>query len=597
HRIHRIHRLHTSVLSAVTTRLPAPAVNKYLPGPLCSILLCHAYCCISAYSHLDTPASTTARGHAQHAHSVISHSVPVSDASQIPPSRINTPKHPPSPFLSTTIRRVPQHSQGLPEHKPRPPPLPLAVIPSHHRHPNMASQGVCLLSLSPMLQLPNERLCLPPQPPLLIPHLQLANKNILPGARGLSRLCTSSSLPMSLDSSLSIALRRPALRVKDENQIAKQQPLKIVSTKSKVVNALKGGAKRTALGDVSNATKTHARKASNRQPLAPKATRSRTASKEIDMITTSPVKKEMDIDTIDKTHPLPKCPVGPECLPADQVELAAIRQHFVDEKDEWDTTMVAEYSDEIFDYMHELEAKMMPTPGYMSQQNEIEWSMRSILIDWLIQVHARFHLLPETLFLCINYIDRFLSSKLVSLQKLQLVGATALFVAAKYEEIQCPSVHEIVYMVDHGYTADEILKAERFMVNMLNFELGYPGPMSFLRRISKADDYDLDTRTLAKYVLEVTLMDERFVGALPSFAAAASHCLSRRMLSKGEWTPAHVFYSGYTESQLSAPIEVLLDCLRYPTDHHSAVYEKYSDRKFKKAARFVEEWMLSEEHV
>ena len=201
----------------------------------------------------------------------------------------------------------------------------------------------------------------------------------------------------------------------------------------------------------------------------------------------------------------------------------------------WDTTMVAEYGDEIFQYMRELEIKMLPNAHYMDNQAEIQWSMRSVLMDWLVQVHQRFGLLPETLFLCCNYIDRFLSCKVVSLGKLQLVGATAIFVAAKYEEINCPSVQEIVYMVDNGYTVDEILKAERFMLSMLQFELGWPGPMSFLRRISKADDYDLETRTVAKYFLELTIMDERFVGSPPSFLAAGAHCLARMMLKKGHW--------------------------------------------------------------
>lgn len=161
--------------------------------------------------------------------------------------------------------------------------------------------------------------------------------------------------------------------------------------------------------------------------------------------------------------------------------------------------------------------------------------MRSVLMDWVIQVHGRFNLLPETLFLAVNFIDRFLSVKVVSLGKLQLVGATALFLAAKYEEINCPSVQEIVYMVESSYSVDEILKAERYMLSMLNFDLGFPGPMSFLRRISKADDYDLETRTLAKYFLEVTIMDERFVACPPSFLAAGSHCLSRLILEKGKW--------------------------------------------------------------
>lgn len=183
--------------------------------------------------------------------------------------------------------------------------------------------------------------------------------------------------------------------------------------------------------------------------------------------------------------------------------------------------------------------RMKPNPTYMDHQAEIQWSMRSVLMDWLVQVHNRFTLLPETLFLSVNYVDRFLSCKVVSLGKLQLVGATALFVAAKYEEINCPSVQEIVYMVDGAYTVEEILKAERFMLSMLQFELGWPGPMSFLRRISKADDYDLETRTLAKYFLEITVMDERFVGCSPSFLAAGAHCLARYMLKKGDWVGRH----------------------------------------------------------
>ncbi len=177
----------------------------------------------------------------------------------------------------------------------------------------------------------------------------------------------------------------------------------------------------------------------------------------------------------------------------------------------------------------------MPNPHYMDQQAELQWSMRSVLMDWVIQVHLRFHLLPETLFLCVNIIDRFLSVKTVSVGKLQLVGATGLLVASKYEETNCPSVSEMVYMLDGGYTADEILRAERFMLGILSFELGWPGPLSFLRRVSKADEYDLETRTLAKYFLEASIVDERFVACPPSFLAAGAHCLARLMLAKGDW--------------------------------------------------------------
>ena len=249
---------------------------------------------------------------------------------------------------------------------------------------------------------------------------------------------------------------------------------------------------------------------------------------------------------------------------------------------------------------------MLPDAHYMDNQGEIQWSMRSVLMEWIMQVHHRFNLLPETLFLCANYIDRFLSCKIVSLGKLQLVGATAIFIAAKYEEINCPSVSEIAYMVDGGYTVDEILKAERFMLSMLQFELGWPGPMSFLRRVSKADDYDVEIRTLAKYFLEVAIMDERFVASPPSFMAAATDCLARMMLRKGDWvghsalcsgwhvtdcalqTPAHVYYSNYTYAQLRQPMAMLLECCDSPQDHHSVVYEKYADRRYQRAALFAE---------
>ncbi|KAA8648228.1 hypothetical protein EYZ11_009162 [Aspergillus tanneri] len=258
------------------------------------------------------------------------------------------------------------------------------------------------------------------------------------------------------------------------------------------------------------------------------------------------------------------------------------------EEEIWDTSMVADYNEEIFEYMREQEIKMLPNAHYMDNQAEIQWSMRSVLMDWLVQVHHRFGLLPETLFLCVNYIDRFLSCKIVSLGKLQLVGATAIFIAAKYEEINCPSVGEIVYMVDGGYSADEILKAERFMLSMLQFELGWPGPMSFLRRVSKADDYDLETRTLAKYFLEITIMDERFVGSPPSFVAAGAHCLARMMLRKGPWTPGHAHYAGYTYSQLIPLLLLMMECCEIPRKHHAAIYEKYADRKFKRASLFAE---------
>ena len=167
--------------------------------------------------------------------------------------------------------------------------------------------------------------------------------------------------------------------------------------------------------------------------------------------------------------------------------------------------------------------------------------MRSILVDWLVEVHLKFKLMPETLFLAINLIDRFLSVRVVSMNRLQLVGITAMFIAAKYEEIYAPSVTQFVYIADGGYSVQEMLTAERYMLSVLNFNLQFPSPLNFLRRCSKADNFDLQSRQVAKYFLEVALVDERFLQFPPSQMAAASLYLARIMLNRGKWV--HLIYS------------------------------------------------------
>lgn len=206
------------------------------------------------------------------------------------------------------------------------------------------------------------------------------------------------------------------------------------------------------------------------------------------------------------------------------------------EAEDWDDPlMVAEYATEIFEYLRDLEVSTIPNPQYMSHQDDLEWKTRGILVDWLIEVHTRFHLLPETLFLAVNIIDRFLSEKVVQLDRLQLVGITAMFIASKYEEVLSPHVENFKRITDNGFSEAEILSAERFVLSTLNYSLSYPNPMNFLRRVSKADNYDIQSRTIGKYLMEISLLDHRFMAYRPSHAAAAAMYLARLMLDRGEW--------------------------------------------------------------
>ncbi|KAK6067592.1 cyclin B [Seiridium cupressi] len=261
----------------------------------------------------------------------------------------------------------------------------------------------------------------------------------------------------------------------------------------------------------------------------------------------------------------------------------------LDSEDLDDPLMAAEYANEIFEYLRDLECESVPNPEYMAHQDDLEWKTRGILIDWLIEVHTRFHLLPETLFLAINIIDRFLSEKVVQLDRLQLVGITAMFIASKYEEVLSPHVANFVHVADDGFSEQEILSAERFVLSTLDFNLSYPNPMNFLRRISKADNYDIQSRTIGKYLMEISLVDHRFMPYRSSHIAAAAMYLSRMILDRGPWDETLAYYAGYTEEEIEPVFLLMVDYLARPVIHE-AFYKKYASKKFLKASLLTRQW-------
>jgi hypothetical protein len=261
----------------------------------------------------------------------------------------------------------------------------------------------------------------------------------------------------------------------------------------------------------------------------------------------------------------------------------------LDEDDADDPFMVAEYAHDIFNYMRELEEQSMPNAKYMDDQDDLEWKMRGILVDWLVEVHTRFHLLPETLFLTVNIIDRFLSAKVVRLDRLQLVGVTAMFIASKYEEVLSPHVSNFQRVTDDGFTEEEILDAERFLLSTLDYNLSYPNPMNFLRRVSKADNYDLYSRSIGKFLMEISLLDQRFIQYKPSHVAAAAMYLSRLILDRGDWDNILAFYAGYTEEELEPVVHLMVDYLARPVIHE-AFFRKYANKKFLKASLLTRNW-------
>ena len=156
-----------------------------------------------------------------------------------------------------------------------------------------------------------------------------------------------------------------------------------------------------------------------------------------------------------------------------------------------------------------------------------------------------------------------------------------MFIASKYEEVLSPHVQNFRHVADDGFTEAEILSAERYVLSALNYDLSYPNPMNFLRRISKADNYDIETRTLGKYLMEISLLDHRFMGYLPSEIAASSMYLARKILDKGPWDATIAHYAGYSEEQIEPIFILMVDYLARPVTHE-AFFKKYASKKFMK---------------
>jgi len=110
--------------------------------------------------------------------------------------------------------------------------------------------------------------------------------------------------------------------------------------------------------------------------------------------------------------------------------------------------------------------------------------MRAILVDWLVDVHLKFKLVPETLFLAVNLIDRFIERKVIPKEHLQLLGSTAMFVACKYEEIYPPELADFVFICDNLYSKQEILANEGELITIIDFTLSFSSPLRFLHRFT-----------------------------------------------------------------------------------------------------------------
>ena len=168
-----------------------------------------------------------------------------------------------------------------------------------------------------------------------------------------------------------------------------------------------------------------------------------------------------------------------------------------------------------------IELNPKPIYTYMKNQKEINDQMRSILVDWIIDVHHKFGFTDETLFMTILIIDRYCSIEQVTRIKYQCLGITALMIACKHEEINVPKVEDFIYITDNAYTKDEVFQMENDVLSKLNFSLLYPSPIKFYEYLSLHFNFSKKYHMLGKYLMESFLLDLKYLKYKPSIISCA----------------------------------------------------------------------------
>ena len=204
---------------------------------------------------------------------------------------------------------------------------------------------------------------------------------------------------------------------------------------------------------------------------------------------------------------------------------------------------LGEYAAEIYTHLHQTESDFTARPDYMFTQEHITEKMRGILIDWLVEVHNKFKLSEETLFLTVNLIDRYLENTQVTREQLQLVGVSSMLIACKYEEIYAPAIKDFVFITDSAYTAEQVIAMENRVLRVLNFNVTTPSAFRFLQRYARICECDEHSFNLARYLIELALVEYRLLKFKPSNIAASAMFLAQKILksfsrSLSEQTPS-----------------------------------------------------------
>ncbi|XP_011064405.1 PREDICTED: G2/mitotic-specific cyclin-B3 [Acromyrmex echinatior] len=250
-----------------------------------------------------------------------------------------------------------------------------------------------------------------------------------------------------------------------------------------------------------------------------------------------------------------------------------------------DPYQISHYAMDIFEYLKGREHLFLIS-DYMDRQVCLSQWMRALLVDWMVEVQESFELNHETLYLAVKLVDLYLTKMTVGKETLQLLGAASLFIASKFDERIPPMVEDFLYICDGAYTQRELIKMEMNVLKVVNFDLGVPLSYRFLRRYARCAKVSMPTLTLARYILEHSLMDYTMIRFSDSKMAAAALLLALLMKDLGGWNPTLEYYSGYKLDDIRDICNLLNQSLhRKHKETLKTVRSKYSHKIFFEVAK------------
>lgn len=247
-------------------------------------------------------------------------------------------------------------------------------------------------------------------------------------------------------------------------------------------------------------------------------------------------------------------------------EQAVLQSHLQAEKKE--ICAMAKYSNKIMQYYEGQDHT------FAFVEKDITFEMRSLLTDWLISCCEKLRLNDDTFYLCIYLIDRFLSGRSISPNKLQLVGITALVISAKYEEVVCPDLSSFLLLSDRSFSENEIKKAEKYMLYSLGYKMNFVSPLIFLRRVSRANNYEAKSRKMAKYFLELMILHKKFANYKMNVLGTTAMYLARKICQTDYNKNLFFHYAKIERSEMKECFEDLIKLI-YNTPKYENLENKY----------------------